>query len=140
MSTPLRPTILALGLLAPAAATAQVELRVLADPPGHDDLDLNGEYVLVSNEETTPLNLSRWRLCNAVYHCYVFPEGATLGPGGALRVRTGTGRDSLETLYMRRDRPLWANWADVATLTDETGAVRARCMWDRGRGIDCSPP
>jgi hypothetical protein len=129
-----------LAALVPAMVTAQIEIRVQADPPGDDERNLNGEYVLVSNDRTTPLDLSGWRLCNAVAHCYVFPDSARIGPRGDLRVHTGSGTNTLQALYMGRDRPLWANWADVATLTDRAGAVQARCLWDRGRRIDCSPP
>lgn len=140
-----RPTIalagvalLAIGL--PAMAAAQIEIQVQADAPGRDDRNLNGEYVLVSNEGNTPVDISGWRLCNAVLDCFVFPEGATIGPGGDLRAFTGSGRDAPLRVYMRRTLPLWADWSDIATLTDRAGDVRARCVWDRGRGIDCSPP
>lgn len=140
MLNTLRLTILGLAALAPATASAQVELRVHADALGRDERNLNGEYVVVSNEGTTPVDLSGWWLCSAVADCFVFPEGTRIGSRGDLRVHTGHGRDTAREVYMGHDRPVWANWADMATLTDRTGAVRARCLWDRGRGIDCSPP
>lgn len=140
MITVLRLTLLGLATLGPTATSAQMELRIRADAPGRDDLNLNGEYALVSNHGTTPLDLSGWRLCDAVLHCFVFPDGASIGPGGDLRVHTGSGRDNLRALYMGRDHPMWANWADVATLTDRVGEVRARCSWNRAQGRDCSPP
>lgn len=140
MLNTLRLTILGLAALAPATASAQVEVRVLADPAGRDERNLNGEYVVVSNEGTTPVDLSGWWLCSAVADCFVFPEGTRIGSRGDLRVHTGHGRNTLREVYMGRGRPVWANWADMATLSDRAGEVRARCLWDRGRGIDCSPP
>lgn len=132
--------LVGLGALVPAAASAQIDLRVRADPAGRDEQNLNGEYVLISNDGTTPLDLSGWRICDAVVTCFHFPPDTLIGPGGDLRVHTGSGRNTLLVLYMGRDRPVWANWADIATLSDDDGVVRARCVYDRGRGLDCSPP
>jgi len=114
--------------------SAQIDLRVRADAPGTDERNLNGEYVLLSNDGTMPVDLSGWSLCDAVAHCFVFPEGVSIGPGGDLRVHTGSGRDTLTAIYMSRERPLWANWADIATLRDRSGQIRARCSWDRSAG------
>jgi len=140
-----RQTLLTLALLwltafDPSAATAQVELGIRADPPGHDVENLNGEYALVTNRRTTPLDLSGWRLCDAVVNCFVFPEKTIIGPGARLRVHTGSGHDTPTAVYMGRTRPIWSNWADLATLRDTEGAIMARCSYDRGRGRDCSPP
>lgn len=139
MLNTLRLTVLTLGVLAPASS-AQIEIRVLADPAGRDERNLNGEYAIVYNRATTPLDVSGWWLCNAVASCFVFPEDSWVGSGGGLRVHTGQGPDTAREVHMGRDRPVWANWADMATLSDRTGEVRARCVWDRGRGMDCSPP
>lgn len=140
-----RPLAFALALfeltaLAPSATAAQVELSIRADPPGHDVQNLNGEYALVTNQRTTPLDLSGWRLCDAVVNCFVFPGETIIGPGARLRIHTGSGRDTRVALYMGRTRPIWDNWADLATLSDMEGAIVARCSYDRGRGRDCSPP
>lgn len=128
------------GYAPPRAISAQIEIQVQADAPGRDERNLNGEYVLISNDGTTPADLSGWRICNAVLDCFVLPEGATIGPGGDLRAYSGSGRNTPRQVYMGRTLPLWADWADVATLTDRAGEIRARCIWDRGRGLDCSPP
>ncbi|MDX1495874.1 MAG: lamin tail domain-containing protein [Longimicrobiales bacterium] len=124
--------------LLPTSLSAQVDLRVRADAPGRDESNLNGEWVMVSNNGTVPLDVSRWRLCNALAACYTLPDSTAIAPGGDLRIRTGAGRDNLRELHMGRGRPMWQNWADVATLRDPTGEIRARCMWDRGRGVDCT--
>lgn len=131
-----------LGLAAPTAtpASAQIDLRVRADPMGDDARYLNGEYALVSNETNTPLEVSGWRLCNGIYACFVLPPETVIRPGGDLRIHSGSGRDTPQAIYMGRDRPMWADWADYATLRDPTGELRASCYWDRGRGLDCSPP
>lgn len=132
--------LLTSAALAATPAVAQIDLRVRADPPGDDARYFAGEYALVSNETTMPLDLSGWRLCNAVYACFVFPAGTSIGPGSDLRVHSGSGRSAGGDVYMGREGPLWADWADYATLRDPSGKLRASCYWDKGRGIDCSPP
>lgn len=129
--------VLACLLASPTLASAQIGLSVTADPPGPDAQNLNGEVVMITNRQTVPLDLSGWTLCDAVARCYEFVDETTVGPGGSLRVRTGVGRDTLLDVYMGRTRPIWDDWADIATLRDRQGVVRARCVWDRGRGIDC---
>lgn len=128
------------GSALPRAISAQIEIQVQSDAPGRDERNLNGEYVLISNDGTVPVDVSGWRLCNAVLDCFSLPEGATIGPGSDLRAFSGSGGNGPRRVYMGRSLPLWADWSDIATLTDRTGEVRARCVWDRGRGLDCSPP
>lgn len=137
--TPLRFSVLLLAtMLLPTTAAAQVDLRVRADAPGRDESNLNGEYVMMSNNGTVPLDVSRWRVCNALLACFTLPDSTSISPGGDLWIRTGSGLDSLREIYMGRERPMWENWADVATVRDRAGEIRARCMWDRGRGVDCT--
>lgn len=123
--------------LAPTSSSAQITLRVVADPPGPDDENLNGEVVTVTNRLTVPLDLAGWTLCDAVGGCFEFGERASLSPGGRIRVHTGGGVDTLLDVFMGRSEPLWDNWADIATLRDREGVIRSRCVWDRGRGLDC---
>lgn len=130
-------TLLAFGAILPSTASAQIGLQVRPDAPGTDERNLNGEWVIVSNEGVAPLELDGWTLCNAVAACFVFPGGVSIVPGGELKVHTGSGRNTLRAVYMGFERPIWANWADLAQLADTDGEVRARCMWDRGRGVDC---
>lgn len=140
MPTVLLTVVLTLSVLAPTPASAQVDLRVRADPPGDDARYFAGEYALVTNETSTPLEVSGWRLCNGVYACFVLPPETVIGPGADLRIHSGSGRDTPHDIYMERDGPMWADWADYATLRDRSGELRASCYWDKGRGIGCSPP
>ena len=133
---PIALAMIAVALVSPAA-DGQIRLRVVADPPGPDEDNLNGEVVTITNQRTVPLDLSGWYLCDAVAHCYTFPDGTRVGPGAAIRVHTGSGRDTLVDLYMGRSRPVWDDWADMTTLRDSEGVRQARCLWDRGRGINC---
>lgn len=133
------PLLLALvgGVAFPTQVQGQIGLRVVADPAGPDETNLNGEIVTVTNRQTVPLDLSGWSLCDAVGACYEFPEETSVGPGASLRVRSGSGQDTPRDVYMSRSQPLWDNWADIATLRDGEGVIRSRCVWDRGRGLDC---
>lgn len=118
-------------------SSAQISLRVIADPPGPDAENLNGEVVTITNRLTVPLDLSGWTLCDAVAACFEFADETSVGPSASIRVRTGTGRDTVLDVYMGRNAPMWDNWADIATLRDPRGSIRSRCVWDRGRGLDC---
>lgn len=129
----------AIGILLanPAAGTGQISLRVIADPPGPDAENLNGEVVTITNRMTVPLHLSGWTLCDALAACFRFADQVMVGPSASIRVRAGSGQDTLLDVYMGRSQPIWDNWADIATLRDQEGVIRSRCVWDRGRGVDC---
>lgn len=122
----------------PGDAAAQIRLRVIADPPGADEKNLNGEVVTITNRLTVPLDLSGWSLCDAMAACFRFVNEVTVGPGASIRVRAGSGQDTLLDVYMGRSEPIWDNWADIATLRDREGVIQSRCVWDRGRGLDCA--
>ena len=88
MRTFLILSLFVVGLLSAAGLSAQVAIQVRADAPGDDERNLNGEYVLVSNEGTTPVELDGWRLCDAVLDCFVFVPRSRRRPAGLHRIGT----------------------------------------------------
>lgn len=105
-------------------------VEVAADPPGPDEDDLNGEWVLFSGNGISVLDLTGWVLRDeSSRHRYRFPDGFLLNPGEGVAVFTGCGRDGPETLYWCADGPVWNNGGDAALLLDPAGNVAARLRY-----------
>ncbi len=103
-----------------------VRVAVVADAPGNDHRNPNGEYVIISNTGTATLTLGGWSLCDTAGHCYTFPASAMLSSGDRVYVYTGPGRSGEGRYYMNRFRAVWNNRGDVATLRDASGRIVVR--------------
>jgi beta-lactamase superfamily II metal-dependent hydrolase len=108
-------------------ARAPVTLMVFPDAPGNDHYNLNGEYVVITNDGTAPLVTAGWRLCDAANHCFTFPRGTRIVQ--RLTVYTGSGVADESSLYAGFRRAVWNNGGDVATLFDESGRIVARLAY-----------
>ncbi len=117
------------GTDAIASNPASVDLHVVADAPGNDHHNLNGEYAVLRNDGSAALDLSGWVLCDLARHCYRFQRGARLDAGASLSLHTGSGRDDEGRLYWGRRQAVWNNSGDTAVLTDAEGRVRARHVY-----------
>ncbi|MEQ8331412.1 MAG: lamin tail domain-containing protein [Longimicrobiales bacterium] len=106
-----------------------VELHVVADAPGNDHHNPNGEYAVLRNGGSAPLDLSGWVLCDLARHCYRFARSVRLDAGATLSLHTGRGRDGNGRLYWGRSQAVWNNDGDTAVLTDAEGRVRARHVY-----------
>jgi micrococcal nuclease len=121
-----------LGLwAADACGTPGAASVVLADlepnPPGPDEDDLNGEWVLLENRGSREADLTGWMLRDeSSVNRYSFPSGTRLAPGGQVAVHTGCGADTPGDLYWCQDGPLWNNGGDTALLLDPRGNVAGR--------------
>ena len=86
---------------------AQVAVTVSWDAPGTDQTNLNGEFVIVRNTGTTPVDLSGWLLRDSsLTSWYFFPSGTVLAPGDYRMVHVGSGTPgspSPHDLYMGVD-------------------------------------
>jgi micrococcal nuclease len=99
--------------------------EIVADAPGNDNDNLDGEYVVLVNEGADAVDLSGWTLTDEAGHRYRFPSGTTLASGQSLRVVTGSGTDGEGRLYWGRGGAVWNNGGDTATLRDGSGRVVA---------------
>ena len=106
----------------PGASGLQVA-EVQADAPGDDRENLNGEYVVLENTGSEPLDLSGWTLRDAADHAYTFPDGFTLAPGARVTVHTGSGSDTTLDLYWDSGSAIWNNGGDTITVTDADGTI-----------------
>ena len=108
----------------PADSTDVVIVRTEGDPPGPDNIDINGEYIVIENTGDTRVDLTEWVLRDSSsQNRFRFPDGYALQPGAEVVVRTGTGPDGDGTLYWGVDHPVWDNVGDTAFLLDSNGNV-----------------
>lgn len=127
------------GLWDPTACggdpSVALEIReVSANPPGRDEDNLNGEFVVIVNEGAEPVDLSGFVLRDgSSVHRFTFPDGVTAHPGAALTIHVGCGEDDATDLYWCRGTPVWDNAGDQAFLIDRGGAIVATHEYpDRG--------
>ena len=97
---------------------------IVFDPPGRDDENLNGEWVVLRNTTTRPVDVSGWVLRDeSTANRYVFPDGSTLEARSDVRVRVGCGDDGAAERYWCSEGPVWSNGGDTALLLDVHGNV-----------------
>jgi hypothetical protein len=90
------------------------------DPPGRDR---DGEYVLVRNVSSLPVDLTGWTLYDGdAKHRFVFPA-FTLGPNAEVKLWTKTGANDSANLYWGSAGAIWNNEGDTGTLADRMGTV-----------------
>jgi competence protein ComEC len=117
------------GTTATTAATTAESGDALAvaaiheDAAGNDNDNLNGEYVVLENAGSQPIDLSGWTVRDAAGHTYAFPEGFTLGAAAQVTLHTGTGEDSATHLYWGEERAVWNNDGDTVVVETDTGTT-----------------
>ncbi|HEY3141132.1 MAG TPA: lamin tail domain-containing protein [Acidimicrobiales bacterium] len=106
----------------PAASTAVRITEAEADPRGRDEQNLNGEYVVIVNDGSTPVDMTGWKLRDdSTRNRFWFPDGFVLQPGHQVTVHAGHGDNSADALYWKRRNPVWDNTRDMALLLDPNG-------------------
>jgi len=97
------------------------------DPPGVDNVDVNGEWIKVQNRSPDrSLALGGWWVRDSMLRRYTFPGGTVLGPGQTVTVHAGHGADASGVLHWGLDVTLFPNNAgDGAYLFDPDGDLRA---------------
>jgi micrococcal nuclease len=113
-----------------------LSVSIRYDGDGNDKVNLNTEWVDITNSGTQPVSLNGWWLrdsSNLGYeaHGFALPPSASVAAGGRLRVHIGSGPDDATNLHIGRDYPLFANpmgapkWiGDGAFLFDPNGDLR----------------
>jgi micrococcal nuclease len=82
------------------------------DPAGHDEQNLNGEYVVFRNSCTKPVNLSGWKIVTARNYEFVFPN-ILIGAKSLLSVHSGTGKANSSDIYWNSTKVVWRNSGDT---------------------------
>lgn len=130
MKTALFLTSIVSFLIIAVAAGAPSQLVNISDinfdAPKNDNSNLNGEWVKITNEGTSPISMSCWTLSDENNkHSYRFPI-FTLDAGASVKVYTGSGTDTATELYFGQSLAVWNNDGDTATLADSNGSVVAQ--------------
>ncbi len=108
----------------PASSAEMAITRLEPDAPGDDSQNPNGEWVEVTNEGSSPIELTGWSLRDeSSQHRFEFPVGFQLGSGDKVRVLSGCGNAAGDQLYWCGDDPIWSNRGDTAYLLDPSGNV-----------------
>ena len=111
------------GAARTSTPNTKLRLSVMADAPGNDHQNPNGEYVTIESIASESLAISGWQLCDRANHCFRFPDGAVLEAGGRIVIHTGTGQPDGIRYYMGRRQAVWNNDGDTATLFDGSGTI-----------------
>ena len=111
------------GAAPTSTPNTKLRLSVMADAPGNDHQNLNGEYVTIESMDAQDIAIGGWRLCDRANHCFRFPGGAVLEAGGRIVIHTGTGQPDGIRYYMGRRQAVWNNDGDTATLFDGSGTI-----------------
>jgi len=83
--------------------------------------DLAVEYVEIINQGENPANLNAWQLQDEDGHTFTFPA-LILNSGGAIKVLSRTGTDTVIELYWQSDAPIWQS-GETAQLLNAAGEV-----------------
>jgi uncharacterized protein YjiK len=109
--------------------------RVAYNPRGKDNrtnAKLNEEMVVLRNVGTKGRKIGGWTVRDRAGNRYRVPGGFYLRDGGYVRIHSGTGTNDSNDLYWNRDRYVWNNAGDSATLEDVKRRVRDRCSYEGG--------
>jgi len=122
-----------IGLWARDACGAPTEANLeivdwVADAPGNDQENPNGEWIEIANSGENPADLAGWTLRDeSTRHRYEFPDVA-LPPGQRVRIFTGCGTNQVdgdpgELYWCSPEPPVWNNGGDTAFLLDTNGSI-----------------
>jgi endonuclease YncB( thermonuclease family) len=105
-----------------------------ADAQGNDKNNLNDEYVVFENPDSSDIDLSGYAVEDEAGKHYDFPSGFTLGAGDTVTLHSGSGTDTSTDLYWGQNVGVWNNDGDTAFLFDDTGSQIDSLSTDGGGG------
>ncbi len=102
---------------------ASIELLTIsANPPGRDEDNLTGEYVVLVNTGRLSMEMGGFILRDgSSTNRYTFPKDFVAEPSVPFAVVVGCGVDTTQSLYWCSDGPVWNNAGDEIFLTDLNG-------------------
>jgi competence protein ComEC len=93
------------------------------DAPGDDRLNLNGEWVQLTNKGDDTVLIAGWTLSDRSQRTlFTFPA-IFLVPGESVTIFSGTGRLNSTALFMGKTEPVWGNSGDIAIVKDGRGTI-----------------
>ena len=115
--TPPTPTA---TIPSPPATTGLVEIRdIFFDPPGSEE---GGEYVVIENDESFPIQLLNWTLRDEAHHVFTFPS-FVIQPNQQCRIYTNEYHPESCGFNYGSGTAIWNNTGDTAYLRDSNGTL-----------------
>jgi len=102
--------------------SASVEIYINYDAPGNDNINLNGEYVMIRNTGKEIIDIYGWTIKDSATSTYKFGR-YLFKPGEVIRLFTGSGEDSEGKFYWGSSKPVWNNKHDTLYLRDKDGLL-----------------
>jgi hypothetical protein len=96
--------------------------KINSNPPGRDEEDLNGEWVKIVNTTDSDVDMAGFALSDYAGHEYKFGK-LVLARGASVKVLTGSGTNTVSSVYWGSKTPIWNNRGDTAYLRDAYGKV-----------------
>lgn len=100
------------------ANSTESEIRIYAIV-GAGNLD--AEYVEIRNQGDDPVDLTGWQLTDQGGQSFTFPA-MILNSGGAIKVISTKGTNTVIELYWQSDEPIWQS-GETASLLDADGEL-----------------
>jgi micrococcal nuclease len=101
---------------------------VIYDADGDDRMNVNGEYIVISNAGPGSTNITGWSLCESGGFCHAFAP-LTLSPGSSVTLHTGNGSSNTTDLFWGRSSPVLNNDHDSVVLYDAAGKDISSFAW-----------
>jgi micrococcal nuclease len=98
------------------------------DAPGGDHLNLNEEYVCITNLSEHPVDMTGWYVHHRPDKWYTFAV-FILDAGASVRLHSGNEVDTATDLYWRNDDSIWRDIHDAAYLYDADDKLVDEYSW-----------
>ena len=110
----------------PASGPTDIRITLIEYNP--DGLDADGEYVDIQNFGEADVDMTNWRLSDAVSTTFTFPA-FNIASQATVRVWVRDGSNDMANLYWGRKSATWNNTGDTAVLKNAAGAEVDRCVY-----------
>ena len=100
---------------------ASLRVTVKYDAAASDAVNVNGEYLRVTNAGTAAVSLAGWHVRDGSPARYYFPDGATVSPGKTVHVHVGQGTNTSTDFFWGRTAPVFNNPTGSPTYNGDGG-------------------
>lgn len=104
--------------------TSGIKITVNYDAEGDDRKALNGEYIVLENNNSSDINIDGWNIKDSATNIYDFGR-FIFKASSKIFLYTGSGSDSIRDgiFYWNSTKPIWNNDHDTLYLRDKEGLL-----------------
>jgi len=99
------------------------------DAAGNDHKNLNDEYFTITNNGSSTVDFTGWKVKDEANHTFFFPSGFTLSPSTSVTIYTGSGINTSSKLYWGSGSAIWNNDGDTIYLYNSSGELVDTYSW-----------